>query len=335
MIRRHFFLFLLPLFLYACEKPEEPLVLPPPTGASHAVLELGADYGRQVFFDFESGKAVLSSNPKSWHLAFESGLGQRHIFMNGGEKVYLYNTHKTDLKEVTILPDGLYSNGTGWTHDMPCGMSDSTAIGDWFRADGSSKAEVYIAQLTPDSITGVKALMKFRILALDGDAYRFEWAPLASTAAATQVSLPKDTAANFSYFSFFQGQSFPEPAKETWDIVFTRYRHIYRDYMGIPIFPYEVTGVLLNPGRTRAVPDSLSGFENITYELASTKTPSPYRDAIGFAWKTYTGAVYVVKRINSYMIWTQNGAVYKMHFLDYMNSSQQAGYPAMEYLRLR
>lgn len=331
MLRKYLLLLLLPIALYSCEKPEEALVLPPPTGASHIVIELGSKYENQVFFDFASGKAVLTSDPASWDLSFESGTAQKHIFINGGQKVYIYNTRKTVMDEVTTLPEGVSNSGTGWTHDMPCGMSDSTAIGDWFKADGSTKGDVYVMQLAPPN----REQIKLRLLSLDGNTYRFEWAPLGSKGTATQVLLPKDTAANFSYFSFKNGQTFPEPPKNSWDVVFTRYRHIYRNYDGHALFPYEVTGVLLNPGRSRAVADSLSGFDNIDLALAQSKTPSVFRDAIGFTWKDYINAVYVVKRSHCYMLWTRQGQIYKLHFLDYANSGGESGYPSMEYLRMQ
>jgi hypothetical protein len=336
MLRRYLLILLLPVFLYSCEKPEEALVLPPPTGASHATLELGADYSRQVFFDFASGKAVMSSDPKAWHLAFETGADQRHIFMNGGEKVYIHNTRKTSFSDVTQLPPQLSPTGySGWTFDMPCGMSDSTAIGDWYNTDGSTKGEVYILEYRTGLGTFDVEFVKFRILGLEGSTYQFEWAMLDGAGGIKQVSIKKDTTANFSYFSFTQGQAFLEPPKDKWDFVFTRYRHIYRDYQGIPQFPYEVTGVLLNPVRMKSVADSLTGFENITKEFAATRTASGYRDVIGFEWKEYINAVYKVKRINSFIVWTQHNEVYKLHFLDYYNSAGEQGYPLLEFQRLQ
>jgi len=305
--------------LSSCEKTEKALVLPPRGTASHMSIEMGAKYENQVFFDFETGAVAFSSDQASWDLAFEAFPDGRHVFINGGKEVLVYNTRQHDMRQVTELPAVLSSSGLGWQFDAPCGLSDSTGIGDWFGLAGETKGEVYIIQ----NEKGV--YQKMRILSAEADRFVI----------ARTVVLVKDASYNFVYFSFSKGIVKPEPPKETWDIVFTRYRYVYHtpDY---PNFPYTVTGVLLNPFQTKAAKDSVVAFGDIDLQKALGMAMGRYRDMIGYDWKDYNSstASFQVNRAKNYIVQTRKGQLYKLRFLEFYNSSGLKGYPAFEYERL-
>jgi hypothetical protein len=241
--------------LPSCEKDEKALVLPPPTGASHASVDMGWNgiiYERQIFFDFDTDTVVFTSDWTSWDLAFEASPDGRHVFMNGGNGVFVYNMHTQDMQQVTELPAHITS--TSWQLDASCGLPDSTGIGEWCGAGGTTKGEVYIVQAPQGTY------QKMRILALDASGYTIEWAPLEDKGTPATVHLAKDPAYNYVYFSFAKGIVNPEPPKNTWDVVFTRYRPLIYDNTTKQYIPYSVTGVLLNPYNTRGFSRQQNAF---------------------------------------------------------------------------
>lgn len=308
------------------------MVLPPPGSASHASVAMGENYDRQIFFDFETGQEVFVSNPASWDLAFESSNTGKHVFINNGENEFVYNTKEINMAAVTKLPGNLTTSGVGWSYDASCGLSDSTAIGDWFNADGSSKKEIYILQLANG------ALMKMRILSATEQCYTIEWTGLQSKDQPKVSTINKDSKFGRNYFSFADGTVTPDPPKETWDIVFTRYRYIYRNYPSEGLnFPYNVSGVLLNSENTSASADSTTPFNVINLNRAESLPTSNFRDVIGYDWKGYglfTTSLYTVNPAKSYIIHTRKGQIYKLHFLSFYNSAGVKGYPLFEYERL-
>jgi len=317
--------------LASCEKKEDALVLPPAGSSSHVILEMGENYTRQLFYNFETQSIVATSDPSVWDLAFEASAGGRHVFLNGGNKIFVYNTHVTDLSKVTALPSNLLSSGAGWQFDASCGLPDSTAVGDWFDGTGASKGEVYIIQ------TNSGDYEKIRMESVDNTHYTFKWASLnATTNFSTQV-LTKDSNYNFSYFSFTGGVVQPDAPKDSWDIVFTRYEYIFRNYPSAGLnFPYDVTGVLLNPNKVVASADSVTSFANINLGKAQSAATTNFRDIIGYDWKQYSQVtgLYQVNSNKCYMVHTRNNQIYKLHFLGFYSSTGIKGSPDMEYERL-
>jgi hypothetical protein len=329
-------------FFSSCIKQESAIVLPAPGSASVATVEMGMSYDRQIFFDFESGQAVYTSSPDSWDLAFEASPDGRHVFENGGRpSVFVYNTHQTDMSAVTELPPQLSPIAdTFWQYDNPNGLPNGTAVGDWWKADGSTKGEVYIVRLKT-------VLYKIRLLSVSDSCYTFEWMPLYGKGVPTQVTLPKDANCNFVYFSFKKGITTPEPPdKRTWDLVFTQYRELVYDTDPAVqrALPYVVTGALLNPWQTQAAADSVDAFADIDLNMVQRLSFSTCRNAIGYDWKTVdintaTGggtANYTVNSRKNYVLSTQNGLLFKLHFLSFYNPNNgQKGSPMFEFERLK
>ncbi|MBS1616766.1 MAG: hypothetical protein JST06_11690 [Bacteroidetes bacterium] len=343
LLRVHILLFVILAFVFgSCVKPESAIVLPPHGTASVASVDMGMYYDKQIYFDFETGKAVYVSDPASWDLAFETAPDGRHVFENGGKpSVFVYNTHQTDLNAVMELPAQLSPIAdTFWQYDNPNGLPGCTAIGTWWKPDGSTKGEVYIVRLKT-------VLYKMRILSANADSFQFEWMPLYSKAPSTSVTLRKDSNSNYVYFSFKDGVTRPEPPnKQSWDVVFTQYRELVYDTdpAVLRALPYVVTGVLLNPWKTQAADDSSENFTAIDFASSQRLNFSSDRNAIGYDWKTVdinmaTGggsANYAVNPRKCYVLSTQEGQWYKLHFLSFYNPANgQKGAPMFEYERLK
>lgn len=333
-----FMIVLAGLCISSCQKPDKPITLPEKGTSQHSTVDMGEDYLEQFFYNIEDGKVVYTSYVNSWDLAFEASPAGYHVFMNGAKSssIYVYNTHKTSLADVTGPPAGLKESE--WGYDAPCGTPDSTYIGDWRKPNGMSKNEVYIVRWSPD---GLKyTYYKLMIVSMNADNYIISYGYCDNGTTKT-LTLPKDHDYNFTYFTFEDGGKIllPEPPKNTWDIVFTRYRHIYYDYPGYPFFPYTVTGVLLNPYNTTAAADSTSGYENIKTQNITTTKFSKDRNVIGFDWKSYdrdpSVGKYTVNKNKCYIIKTRDEQFWKLHFIDYYSSLGVKGSPSFEYERLQ
>lgn len=322
-------LLILLTLLAACEKKDTAVTLPPKGIAVQNSVDMGEDYLTQLFFDFESNSVVYTSTINDWDLAFETSSSGFHVFMND-PKWKIYNTHINDFERVTVLPK---LNDKDWRYDAPCGLPDSTAIGTWQTLDQSND-DVFIMMKDSDVLHPV--YMKIMLLNYSDRQYTLAYGNL-SDPQPHIVTIPKDNNYNYTYFSFSKGVIQMEPPKDTWDIVFTRYKNIYYELNN---FPYTVTGVLLNPYKTTAVQDSITGFENINQTDLNKYKYSNFRNVIGFDWKTFDyshpeTASYIVNPKKCYIVNTRNGQYYKLHFLDFYSSTKMKGHPTFEFVRLQ
>lgn len=324
----------------SCEKKESAVRLPPAGSALHSQVSMGENYQTQIFFDFEGGQVVYTSAVNAWDLAFEAGSNGRHAFMNGGKAVkdatgiFIANTSDTSFANVNATNySRLLSNLSdgAWKFDWPCGLPDSTGIGEWTDKLGNSLKQVYI--IHSDSAT----YMKIRLRSVDDSRYVLEYGAL-NDVNPSVIEINKNYNYNYIYFSFTQPGNIVtlDPPLNTWDIVFTRYRTIYR-YLNN--FPYQVSGVLLNPYNTTGVADSTSGFENMNAAKIPSYEFTNARDVIGFDWKSYdytnSAARYIVNPKKCYVVKTRKGQYWKIHFLDYYSSTGIKGSPLFEYERIQ
>lgn len=317
------------LLFASCEKEDKPVSLPKKGEAEYGNVEMGEDYTDQVFFDLETGRVVHMSEINSWHLAFDASVEGYHMYLNGGADVLIYNTGESDFRKVTSAPA---ATSKEWMFDRPCGLPDSTAVGNWRTAGGLSKNEVYIVKLNPTY--DPDNLKKIRLVYVSNTEYVLEYADIQETITHT-ISIPKDGRYNYSYFSFTDGGKVlqPDPPKDTWDIVFTRYRYVYYE---LDNFPYMVNGVLLNPYNTTAAKDTSVSFVDIDYTKVLNMQLSNHRDVIGFDWKEYNfdAERYEINKNKNYVIKNRKNQYYKLRFLDFYNKQGIKGSPSFEFQRV-
>lgn len=319
------------LFIVSCQKPDEPIALPKENGSQRVEIDMGEDYLDQLFFDFETNSIVYTSPILSWDLAFEATPDGYHVFLNGAAKVQVYNTHKTDIFSVNDdpkLPDNK------WQVDAPCGLPDSTGVGEWMMG-GMSKKEVYVLKLDPTYHQDT--FKKIQLLAVTEDKYILQYSDLRNNEVKT-ITLPKNSNYNYVYYSFKENSVVnPEPPKNTWDIVFTRYRIIY---YYLDNFTYPVTGVLHNAYNTSAVVDSTTKYEDVTATTLLGYNFKKHRDVIGYDWKVVkidrasSTATYTINKDKIYTIKNRNGHYFKMRFLDFYKNGVK-GYPTFEFQRIQ
>lgn len=324
---------MLVLLASSCEKKENPVTLPPEGTSQHTTVAIGEDYRNQLYFDIESGQVVYTNDVLNWDLAFEATATGYHVFMNGGKNALIGITTDTSFAAVnsTSYSNMLYNMNDGaWKFDFPSGSPQATGVGEWINSAGASKDLVYI-------VSADSSFKKFKLLSVNEQEYVMQYGGIDDQAPQV-ITIPKSLNYNYSYFSFTSSNHLvmAEPPKNTWDFVFTRYRHIYTNLSN---FKYIVTGVLLNPYKTSAIADSTTGYANINMSGINVGQLSTDRDVIGFDWKTYdytsSTAHYVVNPAKCYVLKTRKNQYWKLHFLDYYSSTGVKGTPTFEYERMQ
>jgi len=129
-----------------------------------------------------------------------------------------------------------------------------------------------------------------------------------------------------------------EPDRSNWDLLFTQYTTLLFTDEGDP-YPYLVTGVLLNPALVLIAMDSITAYDDISFEKAQSMDFSKQADGIGYLWKEYDfdDGSYTVNSKIIYVIRDTRGFLYKLRFKDFyklLNNRLQKGYPSFEYQKL-
>ena len=316
------------LFLIsACEKKEEALTLPTSKGdVKNYTVRLGRDYTTQLFFTLRDG-AIKANDFMAWDLGFSCNPNGYLVKINGGKEVQVSNTGSKDFNEIPNLQDA------EWEYDNPAGEWKGTAFGDWYDTL-SRKCQGYV-YLIDRGQTANPRYKKLKFTNATTSNFSFVFANLDGSGA-NEYTVPKIAGRNYSYINFDDPNKIIdlEPEKENWDILFTRYRHVY--YNTTPFTPYSVTGVILNPNKVICAKDSTIGFENITAERLKEFEFTNRKDVVGFDWKRYDIDLnrYDVIRKYTYIIRDTKGFFYKLRFIDFYDEQGVKGAPKFETQRL-
>lgn len=309
----------LAIMLTSCDKKELPVPAHEAGDIQTGKVNMEQDYRWQIFYDLQTNSIVSKNLKTSWDLAFENTANGFSIFLNSSKSMYAYNTGKADINNITAMDT---ISRKAW--DSPTGHADSTAIGNWQKANF-----VYIID-RGNSLTGTKlGLWKIRFLSVDNKKYTVQFGAVDDTELTT-VYINKDTTYNLSFLSFEdKAQVAVEPPKDKWDIVFTQYTHVFTD----PVQPYLVTGCLINRYNTSSVSDTSISFDAISISDVNEYKFSTLVNSIGYAWKAFTGTTYVTYSGMNYIIHNRDGFYYKLHFIDFLDMGVK-GSPKWEYQKL-
>lgn len=311
-------LILLPLLaamLSSCLKDELPVPKRPFSAAAREVqVCLGATYKDQVWLDLGTGTVMATNAMTAWDLAFDGEPDGWRIRLNSAKKMCVLNKGVVDI----TLPHDTVGFFASARYDTPSGHSDSTSIGDW---QGTNN--VYIVDLGINHLGQRQGYRKFRFNTVSSTSYTFEVAALDGTGLST-VTVEKDPTRYSTSYKVGQGVVSIEPPKGEWDVVVTRYTHLFHE----PFMPYLVTGAL-SATNTRAATVPGAVFENVVLADTIAHPMSSARDAIGYDWKVYLfdPPGYVIDQSKVFIVEDQEGAFYKMHFIDFYNEQGQTGCP--------
>lgn len=310
--------------MVSCQKDEKPYAVPPKGDAKNAQVSIGEDYETQVYFSMTTGQ-VAANKYRDWDLSFTTGADHSELWMNGGKGTLIYATGKTDFAAVI---DKNAIPGNAWLYDHPSGLSGKSGLG--LLEETGHMGELLIVN------DGEGNFYKLQITAVSTTQYTIQAAPLTATSGAS-VTLTKDDKYNYVYYSFAKGAVVQvEPPKTNWDIVFTRYRHVYYGYNEDGSdFLYYVNGVLSNPYKTLSGEDSTKAYDFNAFGKADAEahTLHPDVDIIGFDWKVVniTTGQYTVKPKAVFVVKDQHDELWKLHFVNFYDGSGKKGNPQFEY----
>lgn len=321
-MKKGLLIILIGLVLGSCEKDEIPVAPHEPGDVVEDQVEMNSDYRYQLFYSLEDTSIVSQNLKTDWDLGFESGAEGWHLILNTALGGGVANTQINDFEAVADTA------GLDWNHDAHSGNLDSTAFGDYRDTDN-----VFVLDRGFHYYGYHLGFMKVKILAHSTTDYTIRMANLNGSADTTFV-IEKDENLTFTAFSIETlsvADIFPD--KETWDLMFTQYLHIYID----PPQPYLVTGVLINRNKVEVAFDDSIAFESIDYINALDYYYSTAVNTIGFNWKKIPNVdnpVYEIYYHYNYIISGVNGSLYKLRFVSFYNDAGQKGTPNFEFQRL-
>ncbi len=321
------------LIISACKKnaEESAPIVPPVTVISPKVDSLvsGASYVTDIYYSLTNG--VVKTQPRAdWDLAFAITSKSISIHINAGslDSLFLWkggtiadfdkaaekdskanlatNFDKTSwfnysAFEQNIVASSPYDQGWGVYN-----MSTHDILGD----------SVYILKLASGALK--KLALVSRLSSTSN--YIFKIADLAANATVETVTIPTATYStkNFVYYSVVNKQIIDrEPAKTTWDFVFTKYDS---RVTGNPV----VTGILVNEGVETvklAAADTVKLYNAVTFSKNIT--------GIGFDWKHFNGASYDI--VNPYYyIHTIDGKYYRIRFKKFTSKTGTTVFDKLE-----
>ncbi len=315
------------LVFCSCEKPEELWELPPAGSETVTSVNMGPNYDNAVYVNLKTG-TTQTRNIYSWHLGFATGATENHIVMNGGNEVQIHQTGDTAFANTYTV-----GSSTAWLWDNPNGKVDSTAFAGWYDTiTNSSRNTVYIVDL------GTKASVRYKklkVLSVSPTSFVVMHANLDGSNELT-VTIPKSVQSNYTYYNLELNRfvSF-EPENFSWDLLFTRYRHVYYDMD--PITPYYVNGALINTKFVMVKETTGLAFEEIDQTKATQLLLTQKADEIGFDWKFFDlngSGKYVVDSKKIFIIKDKDGYLYKLKFIDFYDEAGTKGVPKFAYQRL-
>jgi hypothetical protein len=320
-----FFLFAICVLAFSsCMKEEIPVSPHAPGELESKQVELGIYYSDQVWYNIENGMEVARNHKTAWDLAFENNGPGSRITINSANIPYIAKTNETDI---TLVKD---TTGATWYWDEFSGNLDSTAIGDW-----AANPQIYLLNRGKDEFGKPLGISKLFIDSTTDNNFYFRYAELSSDVWSSGV-INKDSDYFYSYFSLkgtgSQVQIAP-PAKD-WDVLFSQYTFVFYDM--VPIVPYLVTGVILNPNDPYSLKVFDKNFEAISREDIMNPKANERIDNIGynFKWYDFDAGYYITDPSKNYIFRNQQGKMFKIHFLDWYNQAGEKGSPSFEYSEL-
>ncbi len=311
------------VLFYSCQKKELPAPAFDRGDVITTQVDMGSTYKDQIWYSLSENRIVSTNHKTDWDLAFECSVSGNHIFLNGSKSMKVYKTTSTDLSSVNDTT-GLEANSKA---DTPSGKQDSTAIGSWMDSN-----TVYIINRGFSETGQQQGYVKMMITSVSATQFLMEYGDVFGTQTLQGV-IHKNEDYNFVMFSFTTNQSLViEPKKTEYDLCFTVYTHFFTN----PFQYYQVTGVLQNHYHTRVIRIRDKPFADIGINDTLGRPSSTDRNAIGYDWKTFslTTNLFTINPAYCYIINDAKGYYYKLHFIDFYNTSGIKGFPKFEFKKL-
>ena len=280
----------------------------------------GAGYPDEVYYSLENG--IVATEPRAtWDLGFATSNFSVSLMANNGSGMEVYTYPLGDTADWATLD----TTGMTWTQ-MYNSLETWTGEGGAFNANatghpdyGWGKYNDITHIITGDSLYVVKTISgeyrklwiaqrnpiqntwTFRVAGLDG-----------SSDTTVVLNSGEYSGKHFVYYSLDNMEILDrEPAKETWDLLFTR----YWDYT----IPFMVSGVVTNEGHVMAQKVQQEGMDRETFVEFEDSAFTSVITEIGSDWKSFnmgtfsydmdTTVVYFLKKYGE-----TDSSYYKLYF---------------------
>jgi hypothetical protein len=306
------FMVLCAVFYIGCMPTDIPIA--PYTVDSTAIIKefsIGSTYGTQLFYSFRSQSIIHRQSISSWHIGFSCSDNSTTVILNTALLMRcFYMPSVQNFTSLTTIPS---IKEEEWRIEGPHLSDDSIALAAWH----TYSMPVYIVDLGIDENGKKLGIRKLQFLDHDSQSFTIRFAEL-SNAHDTVMTIRKNALYNFVHLSLTKQPEMVlgEPPKQEWDVLITRYNHLF--YLEERM-PYSVTGILLNSHNTDAVGDTTPAFEVVTRSDYSSSEKATARDAIGYNWKNFDLQEnrFIINRRIHYLIRTQHGYYYAIRFVDF------------------
>ncbi|WP_372472899.1 HmuY family protein [Capnocytophaga sp. ARDL2] len=307
----------------------------------------GSTQPNRVYIDL-SDNSQKGYRRDQWDLGFYSG-NEYRVILNNSMKMAVKQLNTNDITQMVSIDEavavGTFLESNMAFVDHPNGAISQTAIAEI--SANADENKVYLLNLgnaiptTPASAGAVnvagdaRGWRKIKInRAANG--YQLLYAELGSTTY-QEVSIPKNTTHNFSFFSLQNNQIVTaEPEKTKWDLCFSTFTNEVEGFGS-----YFFSDVILSNHKNGVVAYQVKEENGVSYNsfTASQIEQSKFQTseakdqrAIGASWRNtqplelYLDVFYVVKDVQ--------GAVYKLKITQMQNSTNERGYPKVQYSKL-
>jgi len=304
--------------LWACLLPSclpvDHAIAPVDRGPTRIVTaSIGNTYGTVVYYSLDDDRVVLSVPLTSWHITVETRQGEPTIRLNSG-LIMRAAAVDAPFHTTTVAPT------TGWEYDTPDGLH-GPLLRWWQRA-----SDVFVLHLGFDERGRDLGMRKCHI-ERSANAIRLRFARLSGVDERT-VEIPFEQSASRVGVDLLLGTTVrSEPAIGSWDVMATRYTHIFRDTVAADSTPYSVTGMFIDPTTTRCVRIS-DGDVDSAFSFAEDMFPTPqHRDVIGYDWKSFSleSGQFTTLRKRRYVLRTRSGRTYVMQPVDFYAADGSKG----------
>jgi len=313
------------LMVYSCDPGDTPVPPKQPAEAQIAQLEMGSDYGQQLFFDLESGEVVAQNSRTTWDLLFSCIHPEGALFLNGAKRMLAFNTGDTALAAAVDI------SSADWKWDHPTGAVELGVFAGWIDEQGESRREVYVLDLGLDLLGLPLGYLKIQIQSFDGNAYTIRTAQLDGSDIQSHTILV-NPALNGVAFNLTDGAVVAhQPPTDQWDLLFSNYMETLWD--GTDSVYYQVNGVLLNRSGVAVSVIEAPSVDSISIDPTELIAISNHINAIGYQWKffDFDTQTYAVEPNRVYIIRTVEENFYALRFLGFYSPDGVKGSPEFEF----
>lgn len=282
-------------------------------------VTMGAAYANEIYYSMANG--IVASGPRNlWDISFRTTPRSSSIMINEGSGVMLYTYPKSDTNGWATLDTAgikrwkpMYNSFDDWENGAFSRNAKGHPDYGWaiynIQTHDLVADSLFVIKLRDGSFRKLWIVRKYS----STNKYSFRFAKInGSEDTKVMFDCTPYTAKNFVGYSIQTAAVVDfEPAKASWDLLFTKYESIQPDGT-----PYPVTGVISNDGvKTITYHNADPNLTTWDISLASVS-----RSAIGWNWKTFDGT-YVVEPNLVYFLQDKAGKMNKLMFTKFAGSS--------------